>query len=227
MLHKETTKTPVQLTPLRNTGSLNIPVSSYKAIGIGTDALMITCAIRNEITMEARALLDSISTASFVSECMTPALCLHRNHHSATITGIDGPSLKSPIQSMTSFRVSLIRYRSEQIGVTAAVVPCVTGDLPCLQPHGHTYLILILLIPLFGQPGRIDNLLGVDIFTQVLRDGQWTVTLGSSVAFETQFNWVLAGEVDMSINCSECDLIISCHRKWSILSLHYLLRRRM
>lgn len=50
--------------------------------------------------------------------------------------------------------------------------------------------------PHFGQPGKIDILLGVDIFVQVMRDGRRTGPPGSPVAFETQFGWVLAGEVD-------------------------------
>ena len=48
----------------------------------------------------------------------------------------------------------------------------------------------------FGQPGKIDVLLGVDIFVQVLRNGRWTGPPGSPVSFETEFGWVLAGEIN-------------------------------
>ena len=49
--------------------------------------------------------------------------------------------------------------------------------------------------PQFGQPGKIDVLLGVDIFVQVMQNGRGT---GSPAAFKTEFGWVLAGEVSSS-----------------------------
>ncbi len=55
--------------------------------------------------------------------------------------------------------------------------------------------------PYFGQPGRIDVLLGVDVFVQVVRNGRRAGPPGSPVAFETGFGWVLAGEVKPSVPC--------------------------
>lgn len=52
---------------------------------------------------------------------------------------------------------------------------------------------LTLADPKFGRPGRIDLLLGVDVFADVMRHGQWTGAPGSPSAFETNFGWVLAG----------------------------------
>ena len=52
---------------------------------------------------------------------------------------------------------------------------------------------LPLADPTFGRPGRIDLLLGVDVFADVLRQGQRTGPAGSPVAFETDFGWVLSG----------------------------------
>lgn len=103
---------------------------------------------------------------------------------------------------MTSFSISPVNAPSEKIGVTAVVVPRVTGDLPHHLINYNlawTHLSDVdLADPRFGQPGKIDILLGVDIFAQVLRDGRRTGAPGSPVAFETQFGWVLAGEVDTS-----------------------------
>ena len=54
--------------------------------------------------------------------------------------------------------------------------------------------------PSFGQPGRIDLLLGVDIFAEVVLHGRWCGLLGSPVAFETHFGWVLAGNTSFGIS---------------------------
>ena len=53
--------------------------------------------------------------------------------------------------------------------------------------------------PHFGRPGRIDLLLGVDVFVEVLMHGQRTGPLGTPIAFETLFGWVLAGKIDANI----------------------------
>ena len=89
---------------------------------------------------------------------------------------------------MTSFSVSTVRAPSEKIGVTAVVGPRVTS----YQPHHPISYSLAwthqaevdLADPHFGLPGKIDILFGVNIFTQVLRDGRRTDSRESPVAFE-------------------------------------------
>ena len=88
--------------------------------------------------------------------------------------------------------------------MTAVVVPWVTCDLP-LQPvpfntEWSHLTNLNLADPDFGQPGRIDILLGVDVFAEVVRQGRRMGLPGSPSAFETDFGWVLAGETNISIS---------------------------
>ena len=52
--------------------------------------------------------------------------------------------------------------------------------------------------PDFGLPRRIDILLGVDIFVEILRQGRRIGAPGSPSAFETEFGWVLAGKLDVN-----------------------------
>ena len=86
--------------------------------------------------------------------------------------------------------------------MSAVVVPRVTCDLP-LQPvsldSSWKHLEDIQLAdPDFGRPGRIDVLLGVDIFVETLLQGWRIGPPGSPSAFETEFGWVLAGRLDAS-----------------------------
>ena len=53
---------------------------------------------------------------------------------------------------------------------------------------------LTLADPDFGQLGRIDLLLGVEVFSEVVRQGRQNGAPGSPSTFETDFGWVLAGE---------------------------------
>ena len=76
-------------------------------------------------------------------------------------------------------------------------MPRVTSDLP-LQPiplnATWSHLSgLSLPDPDFGRPGRIDILLGVNVYIDVVKHGRWTGPPNSPAAFETKFGWVLAG----------------------------------
>ena len=81
----------------------------------------------------------------------------------------------------------------------------------------------------FSLSGRVDILLGVDIFVEALHQGQRTGMPGSPSAFKTDFGWVLAGKLDA---CSPDHSIASHHisvatgddllqRFWEIPSLSY------
>ena len=52
--------------------------------------------------------------------------------------------------------------------------------------------------PGFGRPGKIDVLLGIDVFVDVVLHGQRSGPPGTPIAFETRFGWVLAGPTESS-----------------------------
>ena len=71
-----------------------------------------------------------------------------------------------------------------------------------------TEINLPLADPGFGRPGKIDLLLGVDIFVDVLCHGRRFGPPGSPVAFETHFGWVLAGSTH---SCSPSEQVATHH----------------
>jgi hypothetical protein len=94
-------------------------------------------------------------------------------------------------------KISSILSPEDDIPIDAIVVPKVTCELP-LHPVGFspswTHLQgLTLADQDFGQPGRIDLLLGTDIFVGAVLNGRRSGPPHSPVAFETIFGWVLAG----------------------------------
>ncbi len=54
---------------------------------------------------------------------------------------------------------------------------------------------LKLADPEYNKPGRIDILLGVEVFLEVLRQGQRCGPSNSPTVINTEFGWVLAGSV--------------------------------
>ena len=45
----------------------------------------------------------------------------------------------------------------------------------------------------FGIPGKIDLLLGVDVYADIILQGRQSGTPGTPTAFETIFGWILSG----------------------------------
>ncbi len=128
---------------------------------------------------------------------MVHSLALPRTSQSIRVSGIGGKSHKPPIQSITNFELLPLQQTGKKINVTAVVVPKVTCDLP-IKPVvfdlGWTHLSdLPLADPRFGRLGRIDILLGADIFVEILGQGRQKGPIGAPTAFETDLGWVLCG----------------------------------
>ena len=201
---KETLPSQSDKTLTSSTSSTEPMVLSHTAAGITSNTLLMTCQVLvkapDNSSVEARALLDSASSTSFVSERLAQSLCLPRFHHNIRISGIAGLSHQSPLQSVVTFNVSPVHTTAKSLSVSAIVVPRVTCDLPVQPVHFDsqwTHLKdLKLADPDFGRPGRIDILLGIDVYTNVLLHRRRSGPLGSPIAFETMFGWVLAGRTN-------------------------------
>ncbi len=79
----------------------------------------------NGFLLEARALLDNASSVSFVSERLAQTLRLPRTSQNITVSGIAGLQHRTPIQFVTSFKVSPISTGRET-EITAIIIPKVT-----------------------------------------------------------------------------------------------------
>jgi len=173
--------------------------------------------------MQARALLDSGSAVSFVSERVAQALHLCRSSQDVRICGITGFSLENSNHSLTSFKIASIHTPSRQLNVSAVIVSRVTCALPTHPfPLSHEWEHikgLQLADPEFGKPGKIDILLGVETFVDIMRHGRRRGRQGSPTAIETTFGWVLAGNT----NIGGSDTIASHHV--SVLTGDVLLRQ--
>jgi len=173
--------------------------------------LLMTCRVLimspDGLTTQARALLDSASSTSFVSERLAQYLHLPHLRRQAQITGIGGLAHQSLGQSLVHFGVAPMSATGERLDVEAIVLPKVTSDLPLhpvpLDPKWHHLAGIGLADPDFGSPGPVNVLYGVDVLSSVLLHGQQFGPTGSPTVFETHFGRVLSGAVD-------CDQPLSC-----------------
>ncbi len=208
LLHAESKGDRDPVPPAQPPGT-RIPV--HAATGLKPNALLMTCQVvvssPDGTSIKARALLDSASSASFVSKRLVNSLRLPRSHHTTRISGIAGLSHKSQSHSVADFVVCSCDNSSKQFRVSAIIVPKVTCDLPIhpipLDPDWSHLKGLKLADPIFGSPGAIDLLLGVDLFLETLLHGRRRGPPGAPRALETKFGWVLAGAADRHpVSCS-------------------------
>ena len=199
LLHVERedpTRTPssTEATPAATSESANLHVS------VSSNILLMTCQVMVETpqgVVKARALLDTGSSASFVTERLAQSLHLNRFSQNAKICGIAGISHSDGKQAVTQFLVSSAHSPGVRYSVNAFIVPQITGNQPvcAISPNMSWKHIegLTLADPEYHKPGRIDILLGVEVFVEVIRHGRRSGPQYTPTALNTEFGWVLAG----------------------------------
>ena len=203
-------------------------VSSNASMGALPKTLLMTCQVLvrapDGSKVKARALLDSASSSSFISERLVQSLDIPRSRHKITVSGVAGLTSSSPFNSIATVDILPASPSSRHLSVTAVVVPRVTSDLPLnpisLKPDWAHLKNIPLADPQFDTPGRIDLLLGVDVYVDSLLHGRRTGPPGSPVAFKTIFGWVLAGRTH-----SEVTHHIMSHHTSTSLTNDDILRR--
>lgn len=189
-------------------------VQSHTVSTLTTSSLLMTCQVGiiapNGLSTKARALLDSGSSASFVSDRLARSLNLPRSRRSTRIFGIAGLRHGSSSHFVTNFCVTPLNNSKKSFDVSAIIIPQVTHNLPARSVSGNTWSHLEglqLADPNFGRPCAIDILFGVDVFVETLLHGRRVGPPGCPMAIETEFGWVLAGAAG---NPQPTDLL-SCH----------------
>ena len=88
------------------------------------------------------------------------------------------------------------------IKLSAAVTEKITTKLPneyVEQVPWHHLNGIPLADPNFGQPGEIDLLLGVAVYSQILQSGLRKGFTGTPVAQKTSLGWIVCGETNSTI----------------------------
>ena len=180
LLHQPRETTTSSHAMSSNTSNVQLPItepvvaaSNAATTKISSNVLLMTCRVLiiapDCSTVNARALLDSGSTVSFVSERLAQTLRLPRSQQQATIYGVAGLAHGNTMQSIGTFIISPTTCNSKlkEISVTAVIVPRVTNNLPLksmeLDAKWKHLSDIQLADPDFGSPSKIDLVLGVDI----------------------------------------------------------------
>ncbi|XP_075150652.1 uncharacterized protein LOC142224750 [Haematobia irritans] len=168
--------------------------SSSRGVLLGT-AVVKVCY--SGLSYTARALVDSGSEGTFVSQKLFNMLKLPFRRTSAKISGLNN-TISAAVQKECSFVLGSNIDENIEVFTTALVVPYLSGNLPS-SSFDTSSLSDLPTIPLadprFYESSKIDILLGADILPSILLPGLKRHICGSLMAQESVFGWILTGPI--------------------------------
>ncbi|XP_045533958.1 uncharacterized protein LOC123721012 [Papilio machaon] len=163
----------------------------------GKTALLATALVNIETSkgpQTLRALIDPCSQESFVNEITVKRLQLRRRIVEGEVSGVD--QMTSKIKYATELEITSRLTNAFKINCTAFVVKQITDFLPTSRVKNESFSHiqhLTLADPTYMEPGTIDLLLGVNVFTEIIMSGVIKGSEGSPIAQQTQFGWIISG----------------------------------
>ncbi|CAH0723391.1 unnamed protein product, partial [Brenthis ino] len=151
---------------------------------------------KNGCNHVVRALLDQGSQASFVTEATVQLLKLSRRSVSGWVSGVGEG--QTSIKYMVSLWVKSRHNPESRVCVNAYVLRSLTTLLPTTKLHTPEWSDiekLELADPGYTTPGRIDILLGAEVYSDVLLNGIMKHPTINLLARNTIFGWVLSGRI--------------------------------
>ncbi|XP_062710030.1 uncharacterized protein LOC134288640 [Aedes albopictus] len=140
-----------------------------------------------------RALLDSGSQSSFVTESVVRRLRLWRERVRAPVTGISGNRRVVSHQAVAQIKSM---YSEASWTLDFLVVPHVTGCLPARKIDIDQWQIpseLLLADPRFSVPAKVDMLIGAELFFELLLMDRLKLNDCQAMLWKTKLGWIVSG----------------------------------
>ncbi|XP_062141951.1 uncharacterized protein LOC133850000 [Drosophila sulfurigaster albostrigata] len=190
----------IQSTP--NQSATN--VQNYFAINaqnilLGT-AVVNVCHLGTTYT--ARALVDSGSEATFISERLFQRIKLPFQSVQAQVSGLNHAIAAQP-QKLCNFSIGSPTKPRLHIETSAFVIPQLADKLPSFRvPKGFLKDLpaIELADPYFYKSAQIDILIGADILASIILSGSRPNICGSLLGQETVFGWILTGPISQNVS---------------------------
>ncbi|XP_018399979.1 PREDICTED: uncharacterized protein LOC108777551, partial [Cyphomyrmex costatus] len=148
--------------------------------------------------VECCALLDCGSQANFVSRGFVTKLGLKPRSTNVIISGVDGATTNSNQSVRLRIQSRLNSYSTD---IECIMTEQVTSELPAFTFDRSIFDIprnLELADPQFYESSKVDLLLGVDIFWDLLCVGQVQASPKHPTLQKTRLGWILAGRIGFS-----------------------------
>ncbi|XP_051858132.1 uncharacterized protein LOC127565087 [Drosophila albomicans] len=177
-------------------------------VAVNTQGVLLSTAVIHVchlgVRYTARALIDSGSEATFLSEKLFKRLRMPYTSVQARVSGLTQAVAAQP-RKFCQFLIGSPVRPDLQIEASAYVLPQLAGNLPsCSVPQTllENLPSIQLADPKFYESSQIDVLLGADILPSILLGGSHPNICGTLLGQETIFGWILTGPVSGSISKS-------------------------
>ncbi|XP_055584807.1 uncharacterized protein LOC129737670 [Uranotaenia lowii] len=152
---------------------------------------------RNGSFQLVRAMIDSGSGTTLISEACVSSLGLSRNNARLPVTGVAGAKAGTTKRAV---RLEIASRFNDDIVLTtqAYILEVLASPTPCQRfdtKQSHFLRDLPLADPGFNKLGPIDVILGVEVFLPILQAGQVTDEDGLPVAQRSVLGWLVAGRI--------------------------------
>lgn len=210
------------------------PLSSLLSQNISAQSILPTALISVLDSFgnptSCRALLDSGSQASFITEACVQRLGLRKRNARLSVVGLGG-SIGGTTKGLVS--ISIRPKHHPEFVIDALILSKITSDLPhqsITNIKMDRWPDLHLADPYFYKPARIDILIGADYFFNLLEQGQIKISEDGPILHKTILGWVIAGKVTPSYDakitsmiatspCADIDLDRSLRKFWELESI--------
>lgn len=176
---------------------------ALKAQCVSSKILLATAMVKvddiHSRPQPCRVLLDAGSQANFITERMAQFLNLKRVANELPITGINN------VASKAKFSVTVkiySNYENYATTLTCFVLPSITSDMP-VTTFDTSSLELPINVQLadenFNITGRVDLLIGAELYLHLLKKGQVSMGENYPALQETRLGWILSGKLPLQV----------------------------
>ena len=162
---------------------------------------MVNVISSDNSIISCRALLDSGSQSSFITESCAQLLNLKRKKQMLHLTGIGDRKQRTPTAS-TQFQIKSTIDSNKIFNVRAFILPRLASTMPSVQ-NPERIVVPSEVSPLadtdYLNPSEIDLILGADIFEDVVLDEKIKTSNGLYFR-KTEFGWVASGQTSSRTN---------------------------
>ncbi|XP_069364138.1 uncharacterized protein [Maniola hyperantus] len=204
------TTNPNNLALSASVSSASLEVNSRRGDVILSTALVKLYDSNNREHI-GRAVLDSGSTSSLLSEKMFRQLNLPYNHIDQSVLGINNAS--THIDKICRLRLKSLND-TFMTNLNCFVLPSLTDNVPCRSLDISNLNIptdVCLADPHFHTPASVDLILGADIFWDIV--GSQRINLGNNkpTLCETRLGWIISGPMNNRFSTSHLPNHIQCN----------------
>lgn len=206
-----TNKDPVQ----GNHNSSQTKVTNATNTSFHNNVLLSTAIVKVKTAqghfIKCRALLDSASQATLLTESFCNKLQLQKSKQSIPISGINSQDTQSSYEVDVTMKSCHSNYK---VSFKGLVIKQIVENLPSSFIDISNWNIpsdLPLADSEFFKPREVDMLIGCDLFWDVLCNGRLQLNSEGTLLLETKLGWIFAGILPKESNFTNmvCNLTIT------------------